>query len=91
VIPNSGHTSVAWFWRRADHAKACHGKRVSAGTPFAKCLRARGRLVSLPHRMVRRKNSSDQHDAWLPAATLSTQSHTDAAHCICGVACATWS
>jgi hypothetical protein len=38
------------------------------------------------HRMVRRKNSSDQLDSWLLGATPSTQSHTDAAHCICGLA-----
>jgi len=37
------------------------------------------------------ENSSEPHDSWLPAATLSTQSHTDAVHRICGVARATWS
>ena len=33
---------------------------LGIGKPFAKCLRARGRLVSLSRRVVRRKNSSDQ-------------------------------
>ena len=64
--------------------KGVSRKTVSAGIPFAKCLRARSRLVSLPRRMARRKNSSNQLDPWLPSATLSSQSHIDAAHCICG-------
>jgi hypothetical protein len=35
-------------------------------------------------RIVPRKNSADQHNFWLPDATLSTRSHTDAAHCTYG-------